>query len=233
MRVLLIKDDNVETEAIRLALKQEGFNVFTTSLGEDGLEQAKIYDYDIVILDLSLPDMPGQAVLRGLRLARVKTPIMILSEETAIESKVRCLTMGADDYMTKPFRKDELVARINAIVRRCKGYAHSVIETGDLSVDIDAKTVKVGGHHVHLTGKEYQILELLSLRKGAILTKDMFLNHLYNDIDEPDLKVIDVFVCKLRKKLLAASGGRNYIHTVWGRGYVLREPEEHLYEKAA
>ena len=164
-------------------------------------------------------------MLRTLRLAKVKTPILILSGLAGIEDKVRGLGFGADDYMTKPFHKDELVARIHAIVRRSKGHAQSVITTGDLTVNLDTKTVEVNGQRVHLTGKEYQMLELLSLRKGTTLTKEMFLNHLYGGMDEPELKIIDVFICKLRKKLAAATGGQNYIETVWGRGYVLREPD--------
>ena len=118
------------------------------------------------------------------------------------------------------------MARIYAIVRRSKGHAESVIVTGDLSVNLDAKTVKVGDAHVHLTGKEYQMLELLSLRKGTTLTKEMFLNNLYGGMDEPEIKIIDVFICKLRKKLANASSGKDYIETVWGRGYVLRELSE-------
>jgi two-component system cell cycle response regulator CtrA len=118
------------------------------------------------------------------------------------------------------------VARIHAIVRRSKGHAQSIIQTGELRVNLDAKTVEVNGERVHLTGKEYQMLELLSLRKGTTLTKEMFLNHLYGGIDEPELKIIDVFICKLRKKLAAATGGQNYIETVWGRGYVLRDPKD-------
>jgi two-component system cell cycle response regulator CtrA len=125
--------------------------------------------------------------------------------------------------MTKPFHKDELVARIHAVVRRSKGHAQSVIHTGELQVNLDTKTVEVAGQRVHLTGKEYQMLELLSLRKGTTLTKEMFLNHLYGGMDEPELKIIDVFICKLRKKLATAAGGKNFIETVWGRGYVLRE----------
>ena len=135
------------------------------------------------------------------------------------------LGFGADDYLTKPFHKDEMVARIQAIVRRSKGHAQSVITTGDLLVNLDQKTVEVASQRVHLTGKEYQMLELLSLRKGTTLTKEMFLNHLYGGMDEPELKIIDVFICKLRKKLSLACGGDNYIETVWGRGYVLREAE--------
>jgi two-component system cell cycle response regulator CtrA len=133
--------------------------------------------------------------------------------------------LGADDYLTKPFHREELVARIHAIIRRSKGHAQSIIKTGRIAVNLDAKTVDVSGNTVHLTGKEYQMLELLSLRKGTTLTKEMFLNHLYGGMDEPELKIIDVFICKLRKKLAEATSGENYIETVWGRGYVLRDPE--------
>ena len=224
MRVLLIEDDRATAQSIELMLKSEAFNVYTTHLGEEGVDLGKIYDYDIVLLDLNLPDMSGFEVLRSLRLSKVKTPILILSGLAGTEDKVRGLGVGADDYLTKPFHKDELVARIHAIVRRSKGHAESVIQTGDLFVNLDTKTVKVNQSAVHVTSKEYQMLELMSLRKGTALTKEMFLNHMYGGLDEPEVKIIDVFICKLRKKLANASGGRNYIETVWGRGYVLREP---------
>jgi two-component system cell cycle response regulator CtrA len=224
MRVLLIEDDSAVAQSIELMLKVDSFNVYTTDLGEEGIDLGKIYDYDIILLDLNLPDMSGFEVLRSLRVSRVKTPILILTGLADIEDKVRGFGFGADDYMTKPFHKDELVARIHAIVRRSKGHAQSVIHTGDLIVNLDTKTVEVNGVRVHLTGKEYQILELLALRKGTTLTKEVFLNHLYGGMDEPELKIIDVFICKLRKKLANASNGKNYIETVWGRGYVLREP---------
>ncbi|MGE3141922.1 MAG: response regulator transcription factor CtrA [Hyphomonadaceae bacterium] len=226
MRVLLIEDDSATAQGIELMLKSEGLNVYSTDLGEEGIDLGKLYDYDIILLDLTLPDMNGFDVLKQLRVARINTPILILSGDSHIETKVKGLGGGADDYMTKPFNKDELVARINAIVRRSKGHAHAVIRTGDISVNLDAKTVEVSGQRVHLTGKEYQMLELLSLRKGTTLTKEMFLNHLYGGMDEPELKIIDVFICKLRKKLAAATGGEHYIETVWGRGYVLRDPQE-------
>jgi two-component system cell cycle response regulator CtrA len=222
MRVLLIEDDSATAQSIELMLKSENFNVYTTDLGEEGVDLGKLYDYDIILLDLNLPDMSGYEVLRTLRVAKVKTPILILSGLAAIEDKVKGLGFGADDYLTKPFHKDELVARIQAIVRRSNGHAQSVIATGDLIVNLDQKTVEVAGARVRLTGKEYQMLELLSLRKGTTLTIEMFLNHLYGGMDEPELKIIDVFICKLRKKLANASGGRNYIETVWGHGYVLR-----------
>jgi two-component system cell cycle response regulator CtrA len=224
MRVLLVEDDSATAQSIELMLKSEGFVVYTTDLGEEGVDLGKLYDYDIILLDLSLPDMTGFDVLKHLRVARVNTPILILSGNADIDAKVRGLGYGADDYMTKPFNRDELVARINAIVRRAKGHSQSVIRTGDIVVNLDAKTVEVGQGRVHLTGKEYQMLELLSLRKGTTLTKEMFLNHLYGGMDEPELKIIDVFICKLRKKLAVATGGDHYIETVWGRGYVLRDP---------
>jgi two-component system, cell cycle response regulator CtrA len=226
MRVLLIEDDSATAQSIELMLLSEGFNVFATDMGEEGVDLGKIYDYDIILLDLNLPDISGYEVLRQLRVNKIKTPILILSGMAGIEDKVRGLGFGADDYMTKPFHKDELVARIHAIVRRSKGHAQSVIHTGGLTVNLDTKTVDVDGERVHLTGKEYQMLELLSLRKGTTLTKEMFLNHLYGGIDEPELKIIDVFICKLRKKLATATGGENYIETVWGRGYVLRDPKD-------
>jgi two-component system cell cycle response regulator CtrA len=225
MRVLLIEDDSATAQSIELMLKSEGFNVYTTDLGEEGVDLGKIYDYDIILLDLNLPDMGGLDVLRHLRAGKVNTPVMILSGTSEIDTKVKTLGGGADDYMTKPFHKDELVARIHAVIRRSKGHAQSVIKTGDILVNLDAKTVEVNGQRVHLTGKEYQMLELLSLRKGTTLTKEMFLNHLYGGMDEPELKIIDVFICKLRKKL-QVSAGAHHIETVWGRGYVLRDPQE-------
>ncbi|MFL5175923.1 MAG: response regulator transcription factor CtrA [Microvirga sp.] len=226
MRVLLIEDDASVAASVELMLKSENFNTYTTDLGEEGVDLGKLYDYDIILLDLNLPDMSGYEVLRSLRVAKVKTPILILSGMAGIEDKVKGLGFGADDYLTKPFHKDELVARIHAIVRRSKGHSESVIKTGKLTVNLDTRTVEVENQPLHLTGKEYGILELLSLRKGTTLTKEMFLNHLYGGMDEPELKIIDVFICKLRKKLSLACGGANYIETVWGRGYVLREPTE-------
>ncbi|HZL67936.1 MAG TPA: response regulator transcription factor [Candidatus Limnocylindrales bacterium] len=226
MRVLLIEDDSATAHSIELMLKSESFNVYTTDLGEEGVDLGKLYDYDIILLDLNLPDMSGFEVLRSLRVSKVKSPTLILSSLAGIEDKVKGLGFGADDYMTKPFHKDELMARIHAIVRRSKGHAQSVIQTGDLIVKLDTKMVEVGGQRVHLTGKEYQMLEFLSLRKGATITKEMFLSQLYGGMDEPEMKIIDVFICKLRKKLASASNDKNYIETVWGQGYLLREPHE-------
>jgi two-component system, cell cycle response regulator CtrA len=226
MRVLLIEDDSSVAQSIELMLKSESFNVYTTDLGEEGVDLGRLYDYDIILLDLNLPDMSGFEVLRSLRVSKVKTPILILSGIASIEHKVKGLGYGADDYMTKPFHKTELIARVQAIVRRSRGFAQSIVQIGDLTVNVDAKTVHIKQVRVNLTGKEYQMLELLSLRRGTTITKEMFLNQLYSGMDEPEIKIIDVFMCKIRKKLAIASGGKDYIETVWGRGYLLREPQE-------
>ena len=225
MRILLIEDDPATSKSIELMLGHANFNVYTTDLGEEGIDLAKLYDYDLILLDLVLPDINGHVVLRQLRVARIDTPILILSGETDTENKMRGFGSGADDYLTKPFHREELIARIHAIIRRSKGHSQSIIKTGDIEVNLNGKTVEVRRNTVHLTGKEYQMLELLSLRKGTTLTKEMFLNHLYVGMDEPELKIIDVFICKLRKKLSEATGRENHIETVWGRGYVLRDPK--------
>src|SRR3979411_227673 len=235
MRVLLVEDDAATAASIELMLRSESFICDTTDLGEDGLEIGKLYDYDIIILDLMLPDIDGYEVLRRLRAARVRTPILILSGLNELDHKIKGLGFGADDFLTKPFDRRELIARVQAIIRRSKGHSESTIRTGKLLVNLDSRVVEVEGQPLHLTGKEYGILELLSLRKGTTLTKEMFLNHLYGGMDEPGLKVIDGLVCKVTKKLATATNGENYIETVWGRGYVLRDPTpgEALPEKQA
>jgi two-component system cell cycle response regulator CtrA len=224
MRVLIVEDDNATARTVDAILKVEGFVCDTTDLGKDGLDIGKLYDYYLIILDIMLPDIDGYEVLRRLRSAKVDTPILILSGLAESDNKVKGFGIGADDYLTKPFDRRELVARVHAIIRRARGHAESAIRTGRLAVNLDSRTAEVDQQLLHLTGKEYQILELLSIRKGTTLTKEMFLNHLYGGIDEPKVKIIDVFICKLRKKLGNATVGSNYIETVWGRGYVLRDP---------
>jgi two-component system cell cycle response regulator CtrA len=224
MRVLLVEDDASVAQSIELMLKSENFNTYTTDLGEEGVDLGKLYDYDIILLDLNLPDMSGYEVLRSLRVAKVKTPILILSGLAGIEDKVKGLGFGADDYLTKPFHKDELVARIHAIVRRSAGHAEQVLTCGDLRLELGSQQADVAGHRVHLTRTEYKLLELLALRQGATVSKEAILSHLYGGMDEPELKIIDVYICKLRKKLSLASGGQDYVETVWGRGYMMHEP---------
>jgi len=225
MRILLVEDDPSTAQAITAMLKKEDWVVDATDLGEDGLDLGKVYEYDLIILDLMLPDMDGMDVIRQLRNAKIATPVLILSGLTQPDKKVQGFGLGADDYLTKPFNRDELVARVQAIVRRSKGHAQPQVHVGKLTVNLEARVAEVEGNPLHLTGKEYGILELLALRKGTTLTKEQFLNHLYGGMDEPELKIIDVFICKLRKKLTTATAGENYIETVWGRGYVLRDPQ--------
>jgi two-component system cell cycle response regulator CtrA len=226
MRILLIEDDRSIAPCIELMLNSESFDVCITELGEEGVGLGKLSDHDIILLDLNLPDISGFQVLRTLRNCNVTTPVLILSALASVENKVAALGFGADDFLPKPFHKDELVARIRAIVCRSQGHAQSLVKIGDLCIDLDAKTVTIDGIPVHLTVKEYQMVELMSLRRGSTVTKAMFLNNLYGGIDEPGTKIIDVFICKLRKKLLKASTGKDYIETVWGRGWMLHEPSE-------
>ncbi|WP_341754310.1 response regulator transcription factor CtrA [Candidatus Tisiphia endosymbiont of Dioctria rufipes] len=226
MRVLLVEDNSDIASSIELTLASEGIICEVVEFGTEGIEIAKIYNYDLIILDLMLPDISGFEILLRLRSAKVKTPILILSGITTVDQKIKGLTYGADDYITKPFNREELIARIYAIVRRSKGHSESVVRFDKVSIHLDTRIVEVDGTRVHLTNKEYAILELLVLRRGTVLNKEMFLDHLYNSVDEPEIKIIDVFVCKLRKKLADAAGGTNYIDTVWGRGYMLKEYDE-------
>ena len=225
MRILVIEDDPAVSHSLALMLRSETCSIHTTDLGEEGVDLAKLNAYDIMFLDLNLPDLSGYEVLQSLRTANVNTPVLILSGLASTADKVKGLGFGADDYVTKPFHKDELLARVQAVVRRSQAPAEAVVQCGDLVVRLDAQRAEIAGQPVPLTGKEYQMLELLALRKGMTISKDMFLSHLYGGMDEPELKIIDVFMCKLRKKLAAVSCGTEYVETVWGRGYMLREPQ--------
>jgi two-component system cell cycle response regulator CtrA len=223
MHILLVEDNPVTAKSIELKLTAEGHNVFATDLGEDAIELAGLYDYDLVLLDLDLTDMEGLEVLRAVRAKKIRTPVIILTAAADVETKVKALSAGADDFITKPFHKSELAARINAVVRRSRGHSESIIRTGNIALNLDTRTTEVAGVPVHLTPSEYKVLELLSLRKNSVLTKEMCLNHLYNGLREPEVKIIDVFICKLRKKLARAHDGGNQIETVWGGGYMLRD----------
>ena len=224
MHILVIEDDNTTARTIEAMLKGQGYDISLAGLGEDGIDLGKQNEYEVILLDLQLPDMTGFEVLQSLRNAKINTPIMVLSGNASVETRVKALRAGADDYVTKPFHKDELIARVRTIIRRSKAHVQSLITTGKLVVNLDAKTAEVSGNPVNLTTKEYRLLEVLSLRKGTALTKNVLLNQLYGGMDEPEQKIIDVFMCKLRKKLSAAMNGENYIKTVWGLGYELQDP---------
>jgi two-component system cell cycle response regulator CtrA len=232
MRVLLVEDDLAAARAVALMLRTGGAVVDHADAGEEALELVHHYEYDIVLLDLMLPDIEGYDVVRRMRAARISVPVLILSGLTRPQAKVRGLALGADDFLTKPFDKAELMARIQAVVRRSKGFSQPSLHVGPLHLNLDSREVMVNDQPVHLTGKEYAILELMVLRKGMVLTKEAFLNHLYGGMDEPEIKIIDVFICKLRKKL-AQAGAPELIGTVWGRGYMVREPSHSVPPVAA
>lgn len=222
MRILLADGDQTRLASFEVMLGQNGFNVYSTDDAEELVDLARLYDYDLILLgDVTF----AQRVLQHIRAAKCKTPILRLSSLASSLDIVSALNAGADDYMPLPadedFHKDELIARIHAVTRRSRGHAASLLQVGTLTVNMDTKTVHVAGQRVHLTGKEYAMLELMALRKGSLITKEMFLNHLYGGMDEPEIKIIDVFICKVRKKL-----GPGIIETVWGRGYVLASEVE-------
>lgn len=223
MRILLIDDDAMFVDNLSSMLRKKGFQTDVAVNGDDGLAQKEIYDYQVIILDLELPDIDGQKLLSKIRSRDDKTPVIILSGHNAIEKQVQCIGDGADDFMTKPFHFQELIVRLHAIVRRCNGFAKNTLNFGDVTLDLAANDVYVRGERVHLTSKEYQMLELLCLRHGKVVSKEHFLDHLYGGLDEPEMKIIDVFICKLRKKIEDASVGSSLIKTVWGRGYRIDE----------
>ena len=223
MRILLVEDDLAMTRGLVAVLKAASMVVDAVDSGEEALEYGRLYDYDLVLLDTGLPDMEGYDVVRRMRAARIAAPVLMLAETTAAQAKIKGFSAGADDVVSKPCDAAELVARIQAVVRRAKGFSQPALAVGDLCLNLGSREATVAGAPVHLTGKEYAILELLMLRKGTVLTKEAFLNHLYGGMDEPEVKIIDVFICKLRKKL-AQAGADNVIGTVWGRGYMMRDP---------
>ena len=223
MRLLVVEDDVEVSQRIEAACASDGLNCHIAETGAEALEMTQIYDYAAIILDILLPDICGFDIISRLRAINNNTPILMLSGLSATEDKVKSLTMGADDYITKPFSKSELLARIYAIIRRSSGHSSSIIKIGPLEINIKQHKVLVNGTELVLTSKEYAILELLAMKRGSVLAKETFLNHIYGGMDEPELKIVDVFICKLRKKIANLAGGMNLIETVWGRGYIIRD----------
>ena len=228
MHILLVEDNPVTAKSVELTLTSEGHNVYVADTAEDAVELAAVYEYDAMLLNLELEDDQGVEVIRALRIRKLKTPVIGLTAQVGVETKVEALSAGADDVLVRPFHKAELVARINAVVRRSRGHVQSIIRTGAIALNLDTRQAEVNGQPIHLTPSEYKMLELLSLRKNTVLTKEACLNHLYNGLSEPEIKIIDVFICKLRKKIAAAADGDCQIETVWGGGYMLRDnrPEQ-------
>ena len=223
MRALVVEDDASAWQGVEIILRSAAIIADRCDTGEEALDLARRYDYDIILLDLKLPDMDGCDVIRRLRAARIETPVLVLSGSFKPAAKAQALQLGADDFLSKPFDRMEMLARVQAIVRRCRGFSDAVLRMGSLELKLGSREVTVRGQTVALTGKEFAILELLVLRKGSVVSKEAFLNHLYGGMDEPELKIIDVFICKLRKKLTLA-GAEDIIGTMWGRGYIVREP---------
>jgi two-component system cell cycle response regulator CtrA len=227
MNILIVEDDDLIAESIAMALEDEGHFYHITSTLEEGLSAAREGQFDAVVLDINLPDGDGFQFAKAIRRNQIDTSVLVVSGRSSVTDKVVALHSGADGYLTKPFDRQELIANLTAIIRRANGHAYNKIVTGPIVVDLSKHEVMVGESRLDLTSKEYRILELLSLRKGSTLGKSHFLSHLYGGIDEPASKIIDVFICKLRRKLIESTGGDNYIHTVWGQGYVLRDVASH------
>lgn len=227
MKILLIEDDKMTAELIQKILRDENLFCDIVANGEEALQIIKVYQYDAIVLDLALPDINGYEILQKFRDGSIRTPILVLSGYQSTQDKVRALGFGADDYVTKPFIAEELIVRLKALIRRSEGHASAIVKVGELELNLDAQCILARGIPLELTGKEYQILEFLLLRKNSTVTKSNFLNHLYSGMDEPEEKIIDVFMCKIRRKLqdVLGSDGKQYIETVWGRGYVIRDPE--------
>ncbi len=221
LRILLVMT-KAYSHTTQVILSQANLNVYATDLGEEGIDLAKLYNYDLILLDLDLPDIAGHEVLLQLRVACIETPVIVIGPDN-YNSKIKSFGFGADDYLTRSLRYEELVARIRAIIRRCNGHAQSIMNIGKVSVNIDTQTAYFSGKSVHLTAKEYKILELMVLRKGALITKEAFLNYIYGDMDEPEQKILQVFISKLRRKIFDATGNRDYILTHWGRGYSINK----------
>jgi len=226
MHVLVIEDDRIVNQNIVILLRREGIIAESVYTGREGLELLKLYEYDLVVLDLMLPDIPGADVLKQMRQSTNMTPVLILSGINMPTKKVECFSVGADDYMTKPYDRSELVARVKAIVRRSRGLADNVIKVGRMTVNLNTKKVFIDDTLLPLTAKEYALVELLALKKGGTVSKESFLSQIYGGMDEPEIKIIDVFLCKIRQKIKKITGDESYIHTVWGRGYTLEEKKK-------
>ena len=231
MRTLLVEGDMTVARGLLSLFRSGGVVADQAETAAEAFELLRHYEYDVVIAGTPNGGQSGIDLVRRIRAARMSTPLVLLSPDDDAPMRVRALAAGADDVVLRPFDPNELLARMQAIVRRSKGFAEASLKVGPLVVRQDSREVLVDGREVRLTGKEYAILELLVLRRGTVLTKDAFLNHIYGGMDEPEAKIIDVFICKLRKKLGLAGGG-SLITTVWGRGYMLKDPSEFAFRAA-
>ena len=222
MRILLA-ESNV-TIALQTAqmLMMAQIVVDTVDTGSGALDFIKHYEYDALLIDLALPDMAAWEVLRRLRKAAIDLPVVVLSSLSDPAGRIKAFDHGADDVVAMPVESAELIARVQAIVRRANGYSHSILEVGTVALDLASRSLLVHGRPVHLTVKEFALIALLMQRRDKIVSKETFLSHLYGGLEEPEIKIIDVLICKVRRELAAAGAG-DVIGTVWGCGYILRD----------
>ncbi len=225
MRTLLVESGMAVARGLLSLFRTQGVVADHAEAIGEAFDLLRHYEYDLIIAGAPGDAQSGTDLVRRLRMARIATPVVVLSADDDPRTRIHAFSMGADDVLVRPFDPAELLARMQAIVRRSKGFAEASLTVGSLVVRQDRREVTVAGREVRVTGKEFAILELLVLRKGSVLTKDAFLNHIYGGLDEPEAKIIDVFICKLRKKL-ALAGADNLISTVWGRGYMMKDPAE-------
>ncbi|MBR0641351.1 response regulator transcription factor [Plastoroseomonas hellenica] len=225
MRALVVERDPMNVIGKVRALQLATITVDTAKSGEDAVDMTRHFDYDVMILGVSLADMTGVEALRRLRARNISVPAIATTKSGDLAAVVQALDIGADDCITPATDRTEFLARVRSVIRRSKGFARSALTAANLTLDIQSKDVTIESRAVNLTGKEQSIMELLIMRKGVVQSKEAILTHLYNGIDEPEMKIIDVFICKLRRKL-AEAGFSGAIGTVWGRGYVLREIAE-------
>ena len=224
MLVLRVGQNSFSREGADMTvLKSRGLNAEFAATGRDGLDFLRAYDYDLVLVDMHLSDMPGHEMVRMARAAGFNVPVMVMSDTATAQARAKALDQGADDVVIVPCDTDELMARIRAVVRRSQGHARSILRCGCVELSLDKHEIRVSGQRMVVSRREFAVLELLFLKQGVILNKTAFLNHLYSTDDEPEIKTIDVIICRLRKKL-AAAGVPTLIDTVWGCGYILREP---------
>lgn len=225
MKILIVEDDELLAKSLVTILSNSGMVCDCALTGKEGFSYIEMYQYDLIVLDLMLPDIRGDELVNMMRKNKYTCPVLVLSGLAEDTSKTNLLNLGADDYLTKPFSANELIARIKAIVRRTKGVASSLVKIGDLSVDIGAQVVKYKDKTINLTKKEFSILELLALKKDKVVGKINILEYLYDGLNEPEPKIIDVFVCKLRRKLKKETN-QDFVATVWGQGYTIKTPED-------